>query len=202
MLHTLTFAQISGVKGAKGCFTYTAGHMYPYKLILHLLSKALAAGVNLQTHTPVQKVTDTADTDGFYTVTTARGAVRAKKVVYATNAYTSALLPEYTDRIIPVRGICSHITPTKTPGPFLQNSYIIRWSPTEFEYLIPRLDGSVVLGGARSKYYHDRTAWYDNTSDDVLIEPARDYFDGYMQRVFRGWEDSGATTSKVWTGSE
>ena len=28
------------------------------------------------------------------------------------------------------------------------------------------------------------------------------YFEGYMQRAFRGWEDSGTVLDKVWTGSK
>ncbi|GKT50578.1 uncharacterized protein ColSpa_10759 [Colletotrichum spaethianum] len=194
--------QLSGVKGAKGCLSYTAGHLFPYKLVLHLLSKAIDAGVNLQTHTPVNAVTETPDGEGYLTITTPRGKVRATKIVYATNAYTSSLLPEFVDKIVPVRGICSHITPGKTPAPLLPTSYIIRWSDNEYEYLIPKLDGSIVVGGARATYYHDLPSWYNNVNDDQLIEAAKTHFDGYMQRVFHGWEDSGAHTSKVWTGSE
>ncbi|KAM0542732.1 hypothetical protein ACHAPJ_012665 [Fusarium lateritium] len=192
--------QLSGVKGAKGCFSYTTGHLFPYKLITQLLSKAVDAGVNLQTHTPVTGITTKPDKEGYLTLTTPRGEVRATKIVYATNGYTSSILPEFKDKIIPVRGICSHIKPGKSPAPLLPNSYIIRWSDTKYEYLVPRLDGSIVVGGARSVYYHDLSSWYDNTNDDQLIESAKTYFDGYMQRVFRGWEDSGAYTSKVWTG--
>jgi glycine/D-amino acid oxidase-like deaminating enzyme len=191
------------VKGAKGCFTYTAGHLFPYKLITQLLSKLVASGVNLQTHTPVTAVSHGPDSEGYITITTSRGPVRAKKVVYATNAYTSAVLPEYQNRIIPVRGICSHITPAKKPSQTLHNSYIIRWSATEYEYLIPRLDGSIVVGGAKTAFYaQDLGAWYNTARDDQLIESAKNYFDGYMQRIFRGWEDSGAYTDKVWTGSK
>ena len=51
-------------------------------------------------------------------------------------------------------------------------------------------------------YYHDLDSWYNNVNDDSLIDLAKDYFDGYMQRVFRGWEDSRALTSKVWTGGK
>jgi glycine/D-amino acid oxidase-like deaminating enzyme len=193
-------AQVSGVKGAKGCFSYTAGHLFPYKLIIQLLSKALDAGVNLQTHTPVTKVTKTPDAEGCLTITTPRGEVRAAKIVYATNAYTSSILPEFTDKIVPVRGICSHIVPGKNGAPLLSNSYIIRWSDTKYEYLIPRTDGSIIVGGARSVYYHDLESWYDNVNDDKLIDSAKDYFNGYMQRVFRGWENSAAHTNKVWTG--
>ncbi|KAH7464004.1 hypothetical protein FOMA001_g17910 [Fusarium oxysporum f. sp. matthiolae] len=192
--------QLSGVKGAKGCLSYTAGHMFPYKLILQLLSKAVDAGVNLQTHTPVTAVTKAPDEDGYLTLTTPRGEIRAAKIVYATNAYTSSILPEFVDKIVPVRGICSHIKPGKSPAPLLPNSYIIRWSDTEYEYLIPRLDGSIVVGGARSVYYHDLPSWYNNVNDDELIEAAKTHFNGYMQHVFHGWEDSGAYTSKVWTG--
>ncbi|ORY65554.1 FAD dependent oxidoreductase [Pseudomassariella vexata] len=196
--------QISGVKGAKACFSYTAGHLYPYKLITHLLANAVRAGVNLQTHTPVSSVSPTADKDGFFTVSTkTRGSLRAQKVVYATNAYTSALLPEFTSKIVPVRGICSHIAvpaTSKKPAPTLQTSYILRWGNYEYEYLIPRLDGSIVVGGGRSRYYHDKASWYDNVNDDKLIEAAKPHFDGYMQRVFHGWEDSGAEATNVWTG--
>ncbi|KAK1561554.1 FAD dependent oxidoreductase [Colletotrichum navitas] len=192
--------QLSGVKGAKACISYTAGHLWPFKLIVHLLSKAIDAGVNLQTHTPVNTVTETPDKEGYLTLSTPRGKIRAAKVVYATNAYTSSLLPEFVDKIVPVRGICSHITPGKQPSPLLPHSYIIRWSDTEYEYLIPKLDGSIVVGGARSKYYHDLPSWYNNVNDDQLIESAKTHFDGYMQRVFHGWEDSCATTSTVWTG--
>ncbi|WYZ35507.1 hypothetical protein EsH8_X_000154 [Colletotrichum jinshuiense] len=192
--------RLSGVKGVKGCLSYTAGHLFPYKLILHLLSKAIDAGVNLQTHTPVKAVTKTPDEDGYLTLTTPRGTVRATKIVYATNGYTSSILPEFVDKIVPVRGICSHIVPGNSRAPLLPHSYIIRWSDTEYEYLIPKLDGSIVVGGARSKYFHDLPSWYNNVNDDKLIDAAKDHFDGYMQRVFHGWEDSGAKTSKVWTG--
>lgn len=193
---------MSGVKGAKGVITHTSAHLWPYKFVIGLLSIALAAGVNLQTHTPVSAVTKEPDADGLLTLTTERGSVRAKKIVYATNAYTSALLPEFKDKIIPGRGICSHITTDKKPSPLLTNSYSIRWGPSSYEYLIPRLDGSIIVGGARREYYQDLGVWYGNIEDDKLIETAKDYFDGYMQRLYHGWENSGATTNKVWTGSK
>lgn len=197
--------QLSGVKGAKGCVSYSAGHLWPYKLICALLQKAVDAGVNLQTHTPVTGVSGSLDAEGYYTLTTKdRGTLRAKKIIYATNGYTSSILPEFENKIVPVKGICSHIVPRTTPAPHLPNSYIIRWSPTEYEYLIPRLDGSIVVGGARERYYKDLDSWYNTVEDDKLITTgnAHRYFDDYMQKNFKGWEDSGAYTHKVWTGSE
>lgn len=199
--------QLSNVKGAKACMSYSAGHVWPYKLVLALLQKAVDAGVNLQTHTPVTGVSDTADAQGYYTISTQeRGSLKARKIVYATNGYTSSILPEFESKIVPVRGICTHIVvpEDKKPAPMLPHSYMIRWSATEYEYLIPRLDGSIVVGGARTKYYQDLDSWYNCVEDDKLITNgnAHHYFDGYMQQHFQGWEQSGAYTNKVWTGSE
>ncbi|ETS81355.1 hypothetical protein PFICI_06357 [Pestalotiopsis fici W106-1] len=191
--------QVSGVKGAKGCITYPAGHLHPYKLLMHLLSKALDMGVNLQTHTCVKHVTTTPDDDGYATVTTDRGKVRAKQIVYATNAYTAALLPELKDKIIPVRGTCCRIVP-KTSTAVLKNSCTIRRSSIDSEYLVPLLDGSLVVGGGRVKYYHNKAEWYDNVADDELMRGTHPHFDGYMQRHFHGWEDSEAETQEIWTG--
>ncbi|KAL2784722.1 hypothetical protein BJX66DRAFT_343758 [Aspergillus keveii] len=53
---------------------------------------------------------------------------------------------------------------------------------------------------ARSRYVQDLKEWYNNTDDASLIEPAAHHFDGYMQKYFNGWEDTGAYTDRVWTG--
>ncbi|KAH8673197.1 FAD dependent oxidoreductase [Ilyonectria robusta] len=191
--------KLSGVKGAKGCFSYTAGHLWPYKLIHHMFSKAIEQGVNLQTNTPVQSVSSGPDATGRWILKTSRGVVKAKQVVMATNAYTSALLPEYTNKIIPYRAVCSHIV---TPGkaPLLTNSYALRFAEWDFDYLIPRPDGSIIVGGARRAYIGHQEDWYGNVDDTKLIERARHYFDGYMQRHFSGWENSGAYVDDIWTG--
>jgi hypothetical protein len=68
--------------------------------------------------------------------------------------------------------------------------------------LIPRPDGSIIVGGARPTFFHDLESWYGNTDDSKLIESASHYFDNYMQRHFHGWEDTGAYTDRVWTGGK
>lgn len=191
------------MKNAKGCLSFTACHLWPYKLVLHLLKIAVSRGVNLQTHTPVSEVSATPDpsTGRWTVVTQSRGSIRAKKVVYATNAYTAALAPQYAGKIVPVRGICSRIImPKDKPAPHLPNTYSLRWSAALYDYLIPRPDGSIIAGGARRDYLSDPKNWYNNVDDSQLIDFAKHYFDGYMQRRFRGWEDSGAYTDRVWTG--
>jgi glycine/D-amino acid oxidase-like deaminating enzyme len=95
---------------------------------------------------------------------------------------------------VPVRGICCRITTPKAHPPLLSNSYILRVAPGEYDYLIPRADGSIVVGGAKRDFYKQLDQWYDVVDDSKLIEPAKNYFDGYMQRHFHGWEDVSRTS--------
>lgn len=168
---------------------------------MHLLASAVSKGVNLQTHTPVTSISDQPLRDGRWRVHTARGSILARKLLLATNGYTQAIAPQFANHIVPVRGICSRITvPSGTPRPFLPYTYSIRHGAGVYDYLISRADGSIIVGGAKPTFWSDRRQWYDNVDDSTLIEPARHYFDGLMQRTFAGWEDSGAKTDQVWTG--
>ncbi|GAT26542.1 FAD dependent oxidoreductase [Aspergillus luchuensis] len=192
---------VSGVKGALACFNQRTARLWPYKFIMHLLRQAVSAGVNLQTHTPVTEVSEVPDDEGRWTVTTKRGSIRAKWVVFSTNAYTSSIAPEYKDKIIPVRGFCSRIVVPNPPPSPLEHSYMLRFNGWHYDYLIPRPDGSIIVGGAKSTfYYQDRDSWYNNTDDSRTVEAAVRYFDNYMQRHFHGWENTGAFTDRVWSG--
>lgn len=192
---------ISGIKNAKACATYTAGTIFPYKFILHLVGLLHKRGVNIQTYTPVNTVESTAE--GAHIIHTSRGSTRAAKIIHATNAYTKALLPEYAANIVPCKGICCHIAadPKKTAS-LVNNSYIIReaGSPSVLSYLIPRHDGGIIVGGAGAIFRSHTEQWYDNTDDSTLIESAKDYYTNYMQNNFRGWEDSGAEVKTIWSG--
>lgn len=171
-------------------------------MVMHLLKGVVDKGANLQTRTPVTKISEKPTSDGKWLVHTARGTIKAGKVLLATNAYTSQLAPQFQNHIIPVRGICSRIiVPKDKVAPYLSQTYSIRYGPSLYDYLIPRPDGSIIVGGAKQTFWSDRSQWYGVTDDSKLIEPAKSYFDGLMQRMFIGWEDSGAHTDKVWTGS-
>ncbi|KAL2670150.1 hypothetical protein Neosp_015031 [[Neocosmospora] mangrovei] len=193
--------RVSGVKGALSCFTFTAGHIWPYKMVMHLLKGVVDKGANLQTHTPVTRVSGKPLPDGRWEVVTERGTIRAKKVLLATNAYTPRIAPEFKNHIVPVRGICSRIVvPKGKTAPFLPQTYSVRHGPAMYDYLIPRNDGSIIVGGGKPRFWSDRSHWYNVWDDSKLIEPAKSHFDGLMQRTFVGWENSGAYTDKVWTG--
>ncbi|KAL4791881.1 FAD dependent oxidoreductase superfamily [Aspergillus venezuelensis] len=193
--------RLSGVKGALSCFTFTAGHVWPYKMVMHLLQGVVTKGANLQTNTPVTHLPETPLPDGRWEIKTRRGTIKAKKVLLATNGYTSHLAPQFKDRIVPVRGICSRITvPKKSSPPFLPYTYSIRYGAGMYDYLIPRPDGSIIVGGAKPAFWHDPSHWYDVSDDSKLVDQAVPHFDGLMQRTFIGWETSGAKTDRVWTG--
>ncbi|KAI3401090.1 hypothetical protein diail_235 [Diaporthe ilicicola] len=192
---------MSGVKDTKCCFSFTAAHLWPYKLVMSLLSKVVAKGINLQTGTPVTSVSTETDSTGRWTVTTLRGLILTKKIIFATNGYTAAIAPQFEERIVPVRGVCSRIVPTTVENTSrLVHTYSLRYGPALYDYMIPRLDKSIVIGGAKQSFWHDKSHWYGQTDDSNLIEPATGYFDGLMQRHFSGWEKSEAYTESVWTG--
>ncbi|KAK5716365.1 hypothetical protein LTR17_016408 [Elasticomyces elasticus] len=191
--------KVSGIKGAKSCFSYPAAHLWPYKLVHHMFAQAIAQGLNLQTETKVTHIVKADDLSGSWLVHTPRGVVRGQKVIVLTNAYTSSVLPEYEGKIIPYRAICARIVP-ETTAPPLENTYALRFANWDHDYLIPRSDGSIVVGGARSAFFQDSSEWYERRDDDSIIEPARHYFDGFMQQHFEGWENVRTSVAQLWTG--
>ncbi|ETN36629.1 uncharacterized protein HMPREF1541_08907 [Cyphellophora europaea CBS 101466] len=193
--------RVSGVKGAQAAFSFTAAHVWPRKMVHQLLEKLIDQGLQVYAHTPVTEISSTRDERGRWTVTTPRGTIKAKKVVVCTNAYTSSVLRQYKGKIVPVRGVCSHISsPKGAKTPHLPSTYSMRFDAEYYDYLVPRADGSIIVGGAREVFWHDKDSWWDNKNDNELVKNGEKYFDGYMQKYFHGWEDSGAKLDKIWTG--
>jgi glycine/D-amino acid oxidase-like deaminating enzyme len=113
---------------AHAAATHPTGSFWPYKFVASLLRLCINRfSLNLQTNTPVLSVSSTED--GEWNVDTERGSIRTPKVVFATNAYTSALLPEFSGKIVPVRGQCSVVIPTKAYSgeKLLTHTYSLRW---------------------------------------------------------------------------
>ena len=157
--------------------------------------------LNLQTNTPVTKIRRDSNS-GCSILQTLRGSLKAKKVVFATNAYTAGISPTYLDTIVPYRGTASHISPPSPVFPNLSHTYNISYKPGpgKVDYLNPRPDGGIVVGGGKWMFSADRRKWYNNWDDSTQLEEARPHFDGLMQRHFRGWEDTKATMDYIWTG--
>lgn len=182
---------------------------------MHLLSVAISKGVNLQTNTPVQSISSAPDADGYWTLQTERGPTRAKKIILATNGYTRHLQPDYADRIVPVRGTCSHIITAASsasaqhPGasevmPAISpsvRSTSIKHSPGCYDYLVSRADGSIVVGGAwKAVMPGPRSDWHDVTDDSAVVPLAQTYYDGFMERTYEAWRETPSKVDFLWTG--
>ncbi|CAG8949954.1 hypothetical protein HYFRA_00004286 [Hymenoscyphus fraxineus] len=119
------------VSTAVGAFVQeNAASLWPYKLVCWMLENLLfnsEAKLNLQTKTPVTRLQKVQD--GSWIVHTDRGMIAAKKVLLTTNAYTSHLLPQFSDLIVPVQGEMSALLPPSAMSPKssmhkpLQHSY-------------------------------------------------------------------------------
>ncbi|KAM3417151.1 hypothetical protein BST61_g8726 [Cercospora zeina] len=93
--------------------TDVAARMWPYKFVCRILEDLVTSShldglFNLQTLTPVTKIAP--HSEGVE-VQTARGTIQASKLVLAANAYTSHLVPVFSDLIVPCRGQMSSLIP-------------------------------------------------------------------------------------------
>jgi glycine/D-amino acid oxidase-like deaminating enzyme len=85
-----------------GMFVPNEATFNPYKVVNGLREVVEKDGTRVFTNTQVESVT--ANDDGSLTVSIRhRGTIRAKQVVYCTGAYTSRLLPEFADILVPFR---------------------------------------------------------------------------------------------------
>jgi glycine/D-amino acid oxidase-like deaminating enzyme len=186
------------MNGVHLAFSVPICSLWPYKFVSQLLAKLIQNGfVNLQTNTPVMSITQEDDRNIIYTN---RGEVRAKKVVFATNAYTAGICAKYRDFIIPTKSTATHITPTGgAVSPHLSHTYNISYTPgpRHIDYLNPRPDGGIVVGGGNWIYAPRKELWYNNWDDSTLLPGLKSHFDGMMQRLFRGWHDSGAEVDHI-----
>lgn len=147
------------VPGALGAVvTNVAARMWPYKFVSRILEDLLTASClpggdfNLQTLTPVTAL-DRGSSGSDWQVATDRGTITAPKVVLATNAYTSHLLPALSDLIVPVRGQMSALQPLPSlQGPDrLHTSFGFAGDGID-DYLIQRPNetgGHLMFGGGR-----------------------------------------------------
>ncbi|KAK5108121.1 hypothetical protein LTR62_008775 [Meristemomyces frigidus] len=136
--------------------TSIAARMWPYKFVSRILEDLLTSTdlhgtFNLQTLTPALSITP--HTNNHWTVSTERGSITTDKVVLATNAYTSHLLPNFADLIVPCRGQMSalHPLPSVHDSNRLQTSFGFLGDGMD-DYLVQRptdRGGHLMFGGGR-----------------------------------------------------
>lgn len=105
--------QETRIKGTTGAFAWRAATLNPAQLTLAIhtqnVSKA-GDGYRMFSHTPVLRV-DEGDKGKKWSVVTSRGIVKADKVVFATNAYSQAVVPELEGLIVPWRAQAVKLPP-------------------------------------------------------------------------------------------
>lgn len=179
-----------------------AAALWPYKLVAWVLEDLIArfawrgegsggAGFNLQTNTPVthlQRLDPSAAsaTTPTWMVHTPRGQIAARKVLVATNAYLSNVLPAFSDLVVPVRGQVAALVPPSQGGgkdggqvgaanPELRHTYVFlaekqRDGHDMDDYLVQRPRGrrELIFGGGRD-YAAEPTVgvWDDGALDDA-----------------------------------
>ena len=149
-------AKVTSIKGAKAAFSSPACSLWPYKFVSQLLARLAERGaLNLQTNTPVLKVVADGDIDAS-AVHTTRGSIKAKKVVFATKAYTGGIAPASKDKIVPILATVTHLATSRPVYPHLSHTYNITYAQSHVDHLNPRPDGSIVVGGGKWMYTDDR----------------------------------------------
>lgn len=209
---TLAGLRVPSAEGA--IVQWNAASLWPYKLVAFMLERLLATengNFNLQTNTPVtglQRVEPPTNLSGpaaaaashpAWIVQTPRGRIAAKHVLLATNGYTSYLLPQFADLIVPTRGQIAALRPPQEPRPgeppldIGHTFYIIgededgaatttTTSVGRDDYLVQRPPpaGELILGGGRQLARHRAVGVWD---DGELDEPVRWWLRGELPAV-------------------
>jgi glycine/D-amino acid oxidase-like deaminating enzyme len=179
-----------GVSKAVGAmWQANAASLWPYKLVAWILMDLLTRfnwpaygrdieGFNLQTNTPVthiQRLEGGSSSTPSWVVHTPRGQVATRCLLLATNAYTSHLLPEFSDLIVPVRGqVATLMLDKDKPNPELDHTYVFLAEGLDGhdmdDYLVqrPEPNQELVLGGGR----HDALLPTVGVSNDDELDPA------------------------------
>lgn len=123
----------------------------PAKYHRGLLERVRAAGAAIVDHCPA---TDIARSGGGFAVTTARGTVRARDVVVATNGYTGALTPWMRRRVIPIGSymIATEPLPAGLMDRLMPRDRVVSDTRKVVYYYRPSPDRTRILFGGRVSF--------------------------------------------------
>ncbi|MEL7168208.1 MAG: FAD-binding oxidoreductase [Bacteroidota bacterium] len=143
------------------------GALDPVRLVRFLANES---GATLVTHTPVEALE--ADRDGTL-VHTARGTMRAERVVLALNAYAPLLVPGLAPYVRPVRAqmlATAPVAPTLTRPVYSHEGYY---------YARQHTDGRLLVGGARH-LHRDAEVGYEDATTPALQANLKAYLDAHV----------------------
>ncbi|OBS27750.1 hypothetical protein FPOA_01693 [Fusarium poae] len=189
-----------------GAVSYSAGALWPYRLITGVWNDLLErfSGLSINTNTPVETVTRTVD--GSYTVKTTRGTITARHVIHTTNAHAGQLLPKLRGSLC---GAIAHMS-AQRPGASFPSSHGNRsWSPIYspgFDYVTQQPDrpdgtpGDLMVGGGFFRSRHEGIdqmgIWDDSQTHALPLIHVR----GIMPTIFEPQWGERSKLVKAWTG--
>lgn len=209
----LTRDEVQNTYGTPYSAVKLPGHnIWPLKLVTMLYQHAKQRtgerfDLRMHTHTPVTSITrsqsEGSNANLKYILSTSRGPISCLRVVHATNAYTSHLLPSLAgpDGIIPTRGQIIATRASVGKALIRTNS----WSGNQgYEYWFPRPLGPgeerplIVLGGGREASGPQFELYVDDDSgtNPVVGNELRDF----LPTVFQGKFEHGTGPEMEWTG--
>lgn len=182
-----------------GAITYSAHTQNPYLTVAAMLELSLEKGMNLQTNTMALQTNQVA---GAWEVVTDRGTVKGKKVVLATNGYTSALHPGFagTNYLEPSRAQVAVVHPEAdtSNNPVFRRSSSHQDSPGGGDYIAVRHPGDIgagdVIYGGGTQFSPTRER--NITDDSVINEDIATYLHE-IGRVAYGYKNWGETTKVI-----
>lgn len=126
------------------------GGLHPGMFHKALRERAKAAGVELRSHARAGRVEE--GPNGEKIVPTARGSIRAKNVIYATNGYTGKdASPELARRLVPVKSyqIATEPLPVDLVAELIPNGRMVSDTRRDLIYTRISPDGTRLLFGSR-----------------------------------------------------
>ncbi|KAK1508009.1 uncharacterized protein CCOS01_16010 [Colletotrichum costaricense] len=180
------------IRSCFGAITFPASSLWPYKLAMAMIRKSLEAGLQLETNTPVLKVSRADSEHGSWTVTTSRGKITANKVIHATNGYASHLLPELDGRIIPLKGHVAAIPPPRAYIDLPLSTSFAFVSDENYDYLIQRPGPQkyLIWGGGEGAHPNGPEGGYGDCDDSFVVPEVLDFIKKGPSRTFKGWQES------------
>ncbi|KAK5997708.1 putative oxidoreductase OrdL-like protein [Cladobotryum mycophilum] len=192
-----------------GALSYTAGALWPFRLINSVWHELVQHYPNLviSTHTPVEAITEGGKSSQYpYIVHTSRGAVKARHVLHATNGYTTHLIPGLRGYLVGVRG---HMTAQRPGNDFPRmhgnRSWSIIYAPG-FDYVTQRPDGEdgspgdLMLGGAFFKSKDDGLDQIGTADDGRTDAESLMHLRGSMATLHEPNWGAGGELKKAWSG--
>jgi glycine/D-amino acid oxidase-like deaminating enzyme len=170
------------------------GNYHPFKFVCGILERALRRGVHLFARTSVIGVASTRS--GLVRLETSRGVLKARRVVFATNAFTASLLPEmrairyYQSQVLNLEHVLDAIggmTITEKKGDLYYNFPRAR----RYRDAAGASRGMLLAGGGLDRPGRDPFRLRRSAGVlDLVLDQARERFP----------ETRGQPPSRVWTG--